>query len=139
MRRNFFNMAALTGLLITSPVFAAPPPAPVVADKPAVLEAKNVFKCQGTDPYMKQDYSGLVTISRSGDVYNLQMDYDTGEKAQGTGILHDSELSVVFRDANNPSNMGIQIYKITDRNKKMEGQWAYINKPMIGFETCEKK
>ena len=104
-----------------------------------ILGVKNIFKCQGVDPLLKQEYSGLITISKNGDVYNLQMDYDTGEKSIGTGILKDRTLSVIFKDANNASNTGVQLYVITDHNKRLEGDWVYLGRNSIGKETCVKK
>jgi hypothetical protein len=104
-----------------------------------LLGIKNVFKCSGVDPLLKQEYSGLITISRNGEVYNLQMDYDTGEKSLGTGILRGHTLSVIFKDANNSSNLGVQLYVITDHNRRLEGDWVYIGKNSIGKEICQKK
>ena len=99
-----------------------------------------VYKCTGRDPYLNKNYSGIVTISPQNTVYQLDMRYDTGEVARGTGGLYNSELlSVVFQDTTDLNKVGLEQYRWSKDRKKMGGYWVYLGKDKLGTEVCEKQ
>jgi hypothetical protein len=96
------------------------------------------YKCTGSDPYLHENYGGTVVITKDNDVYQLEMDYTTGEKSTGTAIEHgDNTLFVTFQDKENSKNIGLQQYT-KDGNDKMSGNWVYLGHNKIGKESCEK-
>ena len=100
-----------------------------------------VYKCKGIDPYLNdKTYTGTVTVTQQNTVYRLEMDYDTGEKAIGTGGLYDQHLlSVVFQDTTDPKHVGLEQYHFTDDYKTMSGYWVYLGNDKLGKEICDKQ
>lgn len=49
------------------------------------------YRCEGYDPYLKKNYTGTIKIIPQNTVYKIEMEYDTGEKARGTGGLYDED------------------------------------------------
>jgi hypothetical protein len=98
-----------------------------------------VYHCKGYDPYLDKDYSGTITVSHQNAVYRLDMDYDTGEKALGTGgMFGRNDMSVVFQDINNPKVIGLERYQASTDNKTMSGYWVYLGQDKLGKEICTR-
>lgn len=99
------------------------------------------YKCKGYDPYLKKNYSGTVVISQQNTVYKVDMDYDTGEKYNGTaGLFDDNSISVVFQSKNDLKLVGLERYAYIENNPKLiGGYWVYLGKDKLGTEECEKQ
>jgi hypothetical protein len=120
-------LLSLITLILSSTSFAA-----------GVFEG--VYKCVGTDPYLEKTYTGTVTITQQNTVYRLNMDYDTGEKALGTGGQYDSTLlSVVFQDTDDLKKVGLEQYKFSKDKKTIQGYWVYLGHDKLGKEVCTKE
>ncbi|GEM_PF-6123786 len=124
MRSNIFIISLL---FFASTCFADP-------------DFEGTYRCAGFDPYINKDYSGTVHIVRYNTVYNLLMEYDTGEVARGTAGLWDSAtLAVVFQDLKNLQNIGLERYSFSKDRKRIQGYWVYLGKDKLGKEVCEKQ
>ncbi len=100
---------------------------------------EGTYKCKGSDPYINKDYTGTVTITKNGKVYNFDMHYYTGEASKGTGLLRNDMLMLVCQDpANVKDSTCIEYYAISKHDKKLVGEWVYLGKNKIGKETCSK-
>lgn len=98
------------------------------------------YKCKGFDPYLNKIYSGRITVTQQNTVYNLDMDYDTGEKYKGTGGQYNATLmSVVFQDLDDPKVVGLEQYTFTKNKKIIQGYWVYLGKDKLGKEVCERQ
>jgi hypothetical protein len=105
----------------------------------ATSDFEGTYKCKGHDPYINKDYSGTITVTHSNSVYQLEMNYDTGDNAIGTGGQYDPTLmSVVFQDKNNLKHVGLEQYTFSDDKKKIQGYWVYLGADKLGSEVCEK-
>lgn len=84
---------------------------------------EGVYKLQGNvlgqNPH---DYSGQVTIKRSGDTYNLTWDILPSQKQVGVAYFSKGILSVGYRDLGNPAESGVVHYQCRSRNE-LEGPW----------------
>ncbi len=126
MRHRFFIVLAL--LFLASICFAAVP------------SFEGVYSCKGFDPYLNTDYSGTVRIVRNNEVYQLLMEYSTGEIARGTaGRWDDITLAVVFQDLKNLENIGLERYTFSKDYKRIQGYWVYLGRDKLGKEVCEKR
>ncbi len=97
------------------------------------------YKCVGFDPYLNKNYSGTIRIIPQNTVYRLEMEYDTGEKANGTGGLYDADtISVVFQDTKDLKKVGLEQYSYAADKTKIEGYWVYLGQDKLGKEVCEK-
>lgn len=105
----------------------------------ADYEFEGTYRCAGYDPYLNKDYSGTVHIVRYNTVFNLLMEYDTGEVARGTAGLWDSlTLAVVFQDLKNLENIGLERYSFSKDHKRIQGYWVYLGRDKLGKEVCQK-
>jgi hypothetical protein len=121
------GLLALLLLFFTTPGYAA------------LTLFSGVYHCKGTDPYENKSYSGTVTITPQHGVYQLEMDYDDGANAVGTGGQYDPTLlSVVFQDKNNLKHIGLEQYTFTPDHKTIQGYWVYLGDHRLGKEVCEK-
>lgn len=101
---------------------------------------EGTYKCKGFDPYLNKIYSGTVKIVQYNTVYNLLMEYDTGDTAIGTAGLWDREtIAVVFQDIKDPKIVGLERYSFTTNHKKIQGYWVYLGKDKLGKEVCERE
>lgn len=97
------------------------------------------YRCTGYDPYLNEKYSGTVIVKQQNTVYQLNMNYDTGEHSIGTGGQYDPTLiSVVFQDVKNIKNTGLEQYHFSDDKKTMQGYWVYLGNDKLGNEICER-
>lgn len=71
-------------------------------------------------------------------VFQLSMNYETGEKSLGTGFLDNNLLSVVFQDTASADKIGLQHYTYSEATKELKGNWVYLGKDKVGQETCVK-
>lgn len=105
----------------------------------AMSEFEGTYRCAGFDPYLNKDYSGTVRIVRYNTVYNLLMEYDTGEVARGTAGLWDSStLAVVFQDLKNLQNIGLERYSFSADRTRIQGYWVYLGNYKLGKEICQR-
>lgn len=101
---------------------------------------EGVYQCKGFDPYLNKAYSGTLRIVPRNTVYDVVMEYDTGEKAVGTAGLWDNEtIAVVFQDTNDPKIIGLERYSYSKDHKEIQGYWVYLGKDKLGKEVCVKK
>lgn len=99
-----------------------------------------VYDCKGSDPYLKRDYTGVVTIAQQNSVYRLEMTYDTGDKYVGTGGQYDPKLMfVAFQDIKNPNRVGLEQYTLTDDKSTIQGFWVYLKDDKLGKEVCKRR
>jgi hypothetical protein len=97
------------------------------------------YKCHGNDPYLGKDYTGTITVTPQNAVYQLVMDYDTGEHAFGTGGEYDKTIMfVVFQDQTDKTKIGLEQYQFSDDDNKIAGYWVYLGKDKLGREICDK-
>lgn len=95
------------------------------------------YHCNGHDPYLDRDYTGIVTVKQQNSVYSISMEYNTGEKYRATGGQYNDELmSVVFQDAKNLKRVGLEQYHLSDDKNQMGGFWVYLGEDKLGKETC---
>jgi hypothetical protein len=90
-------------------------------------EIEGSYMCKGTDPYINKNYAGIITVraqdndeensdesgtasSDDNSVFQLTMNYETGEKSLGTGFFSNNLLSVVFQDTASADIIGLQYY-----------------------------
>ena len=105
----------------------------------AIPSFEGVYRCKGFDPYLNQDYSGTIRITPNNAVYQLVMEYNTGEVARGTaGRWDDTTLAVVFQDLKNLENIGLERYSFSNDYKRIQGYWVYLGRDRLGKEVCEK-
>ncbi|MCE3238121.1 MAG: hypothetical protein K0R24_1102 [Gammaproteobacteria bacterium] len=99
-----------------------------------------VYNCKGFDPYINKVYSGKIQIAHYNTVYNVAMQYDTGEKSIGTAGIWDNEtIAVVFQNTHDPKIAGLERYSYSKDHKKIQGYWVYLGKDKLGKEVCEKE
>ncbi len=102
------------------------------------------YKCGGYDPFFKKDYTGVVTVKKTGDTFALTMRYDTGNST-GTGIMLPltkqglSNMAIVYKDDKDPNMVGVQHYTISKDGKKMAGLWTNGGETKVSTETCVKE
>ena len=94
------------------------------------------YKVRGFDPYINQEYTGTALIERNGDIYNILWTFDTGTQELGTGVRKDDQLSVVFRNIENPDVIGVQAYEI--HHHHLKGPWASLGGSLVGIESLRK-
>jgi hypothetical protein len=101
---------------------------------------EGVYHCKGFDPYINKFYSGKIQIVHYNTVYNVEMEYDTGEKSIGTAGIWDNEtIAVVFQNTRDPKVVGLERYSYSKDHKKIQGYWVYLGKDKLGKEVCEKE
>lgn len=99
-----------------------------------------VYDCKGTDPYLKKEYTGTVTVKQQNAVYILEMKYDTGETYVGTGGQYNPTLMfVAFQDIKNPQRVGLEQYTLTDDKSSIQGYWVYLKDDKLGSEVCKRR
>ena len=99
-----------------------------------------VYDCKGSDPYLKKDYTGVVTVVQQNSVYRLEMNYDTGEKYVGTGGQYNPTLMfVAFQDIKNPHLVGLEQYTLTKDKNTIQGYWVYLKQDKLGSEVCKRR
>lgn len=106
----------------------------------AMLNFVGTYNCKGFDPYLNKAYSGVVKITQQNTVYRLEMKYDTGENAVGTGGLYDDDtIAVVFQDTKDLKKVGLERYTYSNDLRRIEGYWVYLGQDKLGKEICEKE
>jgi hypothetical protein len=98
------------------------------------------YHCKGHDPYINSNYTGTLVVKQQNAVYNITMQYNTGEKYKATGGQYNNELmSVVFQDTHDLHRVGLEQYRFLDDEKKIGGYWVYLGKDKLGKEICVKQ
>ena len=77
-------------------------------------------------------YRAEVLVSRSGETYRVRWNLGQGGAANGTGIVTDNVLSVVFVGPGTQS--GIASFRI-NRDGTMTGTWAGVGAAKVGSEN----
>lgn len=99
-----------------------------------------VYDCHGTDPYLKKDYTGTVTVVQQHSVYRLDMRYSTGDNYIGTGGQYNPTLMfVAFQDTKDSHRVGLEQYTLTDDKSTIEGYWVYLKEDKLGTEVCKRR
>jgi len=105
----------------------------------ATASFTGTYRCTGTDPYLKKNYAGTVTIKPQNTVYRLEMKYDTGETLRGTGGQYDEHLLfIAFQDPKNLKKVGLEQYRWSADKQKIGGYWVYLGQDKMGTEVCER-
>ncbi|OGT46877.1 MAG: hypothetical protein A3E83_08960 [Gammaproteobacteria bacterium RIFCSPHIGHO2_12_FULL_41_20] len=98
-----------------------------------------IYKCKGFDPYLNKEYSGTIRIIPQNTVYSLEMEYNTGDKAIGTGGLYDDNtIAVVFQNVKDLKKVGLERYSYSQDHLSIQGYWVYLGQDKLGKEVCEK-
>ena len=98
------------------------------------------YKCEGYDPYLKTYYKGTLEITPQNTVYQIKMQYDTGEKMIGTAGLYENDtIAVVFQDIKDLKKIGLERYSYAPDRNRIQGYWVYLGKDQLGKEVCERE
>ena len=89
------------------------------------------YAVQGTNPGGKVSYTGTVTITPTGKVY--QMDWKVGNTYSGIGIVNGNILSVGWGNLAQ-AGYGVVTYTIQS-NGVLSGTWAMAKGTELGTET----
>jgi len=99
------------------------------------------YKCQGYDPYNKQNYSyAKVTFVKNDTVYNIQWQDENGNPIMlGTGLVNPNvmdSLAVIYSTPKKEFfNLGN--YK-RNPDGSLQSTWISEGNKLIGNETCNK-
>ena len=90
-----------------------------------------VYAVQGTNPGGKGSYTGTVTITSVGKLY--QIDWKVGNAYSGVGIRNGNILSVGWGNLAQ-AGFGVVSYNIQS-NGVLSGTWAMVKGSELGTET----
>ncbi len=90
----------------------------------------------GYDPTEDQYYTAIATITRYGENYNIVWTYPDTSQETGTVIREDHHLSMVYQGVDNPTDLGVEVAKISDNFLK--AVWAAFGSGVQGYETFKK-
>ncbi len=93
------------------------------------------YTVQGSNPGGKGHYAGTLTMTKKGEVYEMQ--WRVGTTYRGIGIQHGNILSVGW-GAPGQSGYGVVSYTIAT-DGTLTGQWATASAPNLGTETLTPK
>lgn len=101
-------------------------------------ESSQTFRVRGFNPFTQTTYTGVVTLTRAGEIFAANWLFDDGTSEIGTGFLENGQLSFVFADAVNPLSElpGVQAYEIHRRH--LRGQWTILGQTLVGEETLTR-
>ena|SRR5438105_1110727 len=101
-----------------------------------------VYDCKGHAPSEKKYTDGVLTISKSGKLYDFSWQFPKeNSNTKGKGVFNkedDSTVAVLFTiEKPTPKETGVIIYKTTDDGIK--GTAIIGGKTTLGGETCIKR
>jgi hypothetical protein len=112
---RFLAVAAATLVLCGAPSWAADP--------------VGRYRVSGNNPGGNGNYSGAVTVEKTGDTYKVTWLIGT-DKQFGTGIGDQNFLAVSYQSGN---NTGLALYLESGGN--WQGVWTYQNGTRLGNEV----
>lgn len=113
------TLAAATFMLGAATAFAAEP--------------AGTYTVEGTGPNGGNRYTGTVTVTRTGDTYNVIW-VIAGERFVGTGIGNKDFMAVSYRSG---EHTGIALYGEDGGNWK--GIWTYAGGKQVGDERWRRQ
>jgi len=119
MKKLYFLALILVGAAISSSGLAQSP------------KVGGVYNVQGTNPGGKGGYTGTVSITPTGSVY--QVDWKVGNSYSGVGILNGNILSVGWGNLSQ-AGFGVVTYTVQP-NGSLSGTWAMVKGTTLGTET----
>ncbi|CUI16833.1 conserved hypothetical protein [Candidatus Protochlamydia naegleriophila] len=101
-------------------------------------QSSQTYRVRGFNPFTQTTYTGIVTLTRAGEIFAANWLFDDGTSEIGTGFLENGQLSFVFSDAVNPLSElpGVQVYEIHRRHLK--GHWTILGQALVGEETLTR-
>ena len=114
-----FAAAAATVAAFTTPAYAADP--------------VGTYTVEGTNPGGSGNYSGTVTVTKTGETYNVVWVIG-GTRYIGTGIGNKDFIAVSYRSGN---NTGLALYGEDGGN--WTGIWAYSGSRQLGAEEWKRQ
>jgi hypothetical protein len=91
------------------------------------------YRVVGSNPGSGTNYSGTVTVERTGDTFRVT--WDIGNQTYvGTGIGSDKGFAVAYRSGN---QTGLAIYGA--KGEGWEGVWTYTGGRDIGGEAWTRR
>jgi hypothetical protein len=90
------------------------------------------YDVEGTNPGNGQSYSGTVTVTQTGQTYQVIWQI-AGAKYVGTGIGNKDFIAVSYRSGN---NTGLALYGSDGGN--WTGVWAYSGGKQMGAEEWKR-
>jgi len=94
--------------------------------------AAEIFDINGTYRTEGEDYIGLLTISKSNDLYELSWEIDNSQTDddpqffKGAGILHDGVLSVFYLSSQEENNYGVAAYEVLLGGRQLRGLYTNL-------------
>lgn len=123
-------MGKLLPAVLVLSVLCALPSGALADDLDGTYDARGVNALDGTS------YSGTVTITRTGDVYEVTWDVG-GSSYLGTGVRVDDVLSVGYTDQER-SWFGVVGYRI-GKGGRLVGTWCTLLGKTVGTETLVRR
>ncbi len=106
----------------------------------AFCAVEGTYTGSGTDPYEKTTYTVTATFTKDKNgVYQVTWDeMEKGKKFlyKGTGLEQNGLISFVFQNAEDNTDIGIQVYKIN--GDTLEGRYVEFNKNLVGDEKLSR-
>lgn len=106
------------------------------------------YTCKGHDPFLNEDFQGLLVVKKTGETYQFNWDFGKKEQYTGTGFFTegvDNYIPVTIaplkkiNNSHNPYNAELQMYQI-QHDGTLSGRWTYLGKDKVGpLEVCTKK
>ncbi|MBF0605813.1 MAG: hypothetical protein HQL07_19225 [Nitrospirae bacterium] len=113
---------------------AAPAPSPAIGNTTGLGDMSGTFDVHGTEAVGKEAYRGVVTVTRSGDVYAVNYK-DDESTVEGVGLVDGLIFSVAYISEGVPA---ILILKKT-ADGHMEGPWAYRGENSVSKEIWKRR
>lgn len=89
---------------------------------PPTDDLAGIYLCEGAA--MGMSYTAVVTISPSGEVWDLSWAFEPHGQAVGVGILKDGVLAVVYQLET--GDIGLSVYTVRREGSvvRLEGRWT---------------
>jgi hypothetical protein len=91
------------------------------------------YTVEGTNPGGRGNYSGTVTVEKTGETYRVVWDIG-GTKYVGTGVGNKDFIAVSYRSGN---NTGLALYGEDGGN--WTGIWTYAGGKTVGAERWKRQ
>jgi hypothetical protein len=105
----------------------------VLAGTAALADPSGKYNVAGTNPGGGSNYSGTVTVQKTGDTFKVTWDID-GTEYNGTAIGDDKFLAVSYTSG---GESGLALFGANGTGWK--GVWTYAGGTKIGAEAWTKK